>query len=112
MNDTLYVLWTNDNPVTVEKMVFMYVHNAVKKGWWSNVTLIIWGATAELAVGNATVREKLKEMKKDGVHLTACEACADQLGVSEKLEAIGVELRYWGEPLTELIKEDAKLITL
>ncbi len=44
----LYVLWTNDNLVTAEKMVFMYTINALKHGWWEKVTLIVWGATTKL----------------------------------------------------------------
>ena len=37
----LYVLWTSDNPVTAEKMVFMYTMNSLIRGWWENVTLIV-----------------------------------------------------------------------
>ena len=36
----LYVLWTNGNPITAEKMIFMYTINSLIKGWWEKVTLI------------------------------------------------------------------------
>ena len=42
----LFILWTNGNPITAEKMVFMYGINSLLKGWWEHVTLIIWGAPA------------------------------------------------------------------
>jgi hypothetical protein len=48
----LYILWTNDNFITAEKMVFMYGINAKKRDWWDEVTLIIWGATAKLVSEN------------------------------------------------------------
>jgi len=37
----LYVLWTNGDPITAEKMVFMYTINSLIHGRWEKVTLII-----------------------------------------------------------------------
>lgn len=37
----LYILWTNSDPVTAEKMVFMYGLNGFKRGWWKEVTIIV-----------------------------------------------------------------------
>jgi hypothetical protein len=108
----LYVLWTNDNPITAEKMVFMYTINSLIHGWWENVTLIIWGATAKLVSEDAGIQEKLKEASDAGVHLTACKACADQLGVTETLEKLNVEVKYWGIPLTEILTSGEKLLTI
>ena len=51
----LYVLWTNDNPITAEKMVFMYTINSLIHGWWEKVTLIVWGATTKLVNENANI---------------------------------------------------------
>lgn len=112
MNDDLLILWTNDNPVTADKMVFLYAHNAKKRGWFDTVTLLIWGATAQLAAEDEAVRARLREMQRDGVHLSACKACADQLGVSDSLAEIGVELKYWGEPLTEALKSGQRILTI
>jgi hypothetical protein len=108
----LYVLWTNDNPVTAEKMVFMYTINSLLNGWWDKVTLIVWGATPLLVSENEVIQGKIKEAQEAGVHITACKACADQLGVTDTLEGLGVEVIYWGVPLTELLKNDEKLITI
>jgi len=44
----LFILWTNGNPITAEKMVFMYSINSLLKGWWEHITLIIWGSPAKL----------------------------------------------------------------
>jgi len=40
-SDHLNILWTNADPITAEKMVFMYSINSLKRGWWKEVTLII-----------------------------------------------------------------------
>jgi hypothetical protein len=108
----LYVLWTNDNPITAEKMVFMYTINALLRGWWENVTLIVWGATTKLVSEDENIQELVKDALKAGVHITACKACADQLGVTETLEKLNIEVKYWGIPLTEILKDDEKLLTI
>jgi len=108
----LYVLWTNDNQITAEKMVFMYTINSLIHGWWEEVTLIIWGATAQLVSENASIQKKIKEALDAGVHVTACKACADQLGVTQTLESSGIEVKYWGVPLTEILSNDEMLLTL
>ena len=108
----LYILWTNDNVVTAEKMLFMYGINSLIKKWWEKVTIIIWGATAQLASENDIVKKKIKEAINAGVHMTACRACADQLGVTKILEEMGIEVIYWGEPLTEVLKNQEALLTI
>lgn len=108
----LYVLWTNDNPITAEKMVFMYTVNALLKGWWDGVTLIIWGAPAKLVSEDQNIQKLVERALEVGVHITACKACADQLGVTETLEKLNIEVKYWGVPLTELLQGDEKLITI
>lgn len=112
MEDRLNVLWTSGDVVTAEKMVFMYTHNAKLLGWWDEVTLVIWGASTKLASENKQVQNKLKEMVDTGVNVEACKACADQLGASEVLESIGVDVKYWGEPLTKILKESGTLLTI
>ena len=57
----LYVLWTNDNLITAEKMVFMYTINSLLHGWWEKVTLIIWGAPTRLVSEDGNIQEKIKE---------------------------------------------------
>jgi hypothetical protein len=110
--DHLYILWTNSDPVTAEKMVFMYALNGIKKGWWKEITVVIWGSTAKLAGENVDVQNKIKELSAAGVKFSACKACADELGVTEKLLGLGIEVKYWGQPLTEIIKSGQFLLTV
>ncbi|MGC9358023.1 MAG: DsrE family protein [Anaerolineae bacterium] len=108
----LYVLWTSGDPVTAEKMVLMYTTNALKFGWWEKVTLVIWGAASQLAAEDAGIREGLQKAQETGVYLTACKACADQLGVTEALEEIGVDVQYLGVALTNVLKNEETLLTV
>jgi len=108
----LNILWTNDNPITSELMVFMYGINAKKRGWWDDVTIIIWGATAKLVAESPKIQELIKGAQSEGLHITACKSCVDQLGVAKSLENLEIEMIYWGEPLTKILKDDEKLITI
>ena len=112
MDEELYILWTNNDLITSEKMVFMYAYNSIFKKWWKKVTIIIWGATTKLVASNRSIQIQIKEMMKNGAKFSACKACADQLGVSNIIEELGIELKYWGEPLTEIIKSNKKIITI
>lgn len=108
----LYLLWTNDNKMTAEKMVFMYTVNSLIHGWWEQVTLIIWGATAKLAAEDQEIQAMIRDAMEKGVHVSACKACTDQLGVTETVQNLGVEVKYWGAPLTEILKAEETLLTI
>jgi hypothetical protein len=93
-------------------MVFMYGINALLNGWWEDVTLIIWGATASLVSENALIQARIGEAMQAGVQVVACKACADQLGVSDPLAALGVDVKYMGVPLTDILKNGEALLTI
>ena len=112
MKDTLYILWTNADPITSELMVCRYSEKAILDHWWGEVTVIIWGATAKLVAENPTIQKRLREISDNGVCVSACKTCADTLGVADKISELGIELKYWGAPLTEIIKGNEKLITV
>ena len=109
---TLHILWTNSDINTSLHMVMMYAKNSLLKGWWENVTVIIWGAPAKLISENEEVQREMRTAMDTGVKFSACVACARRLGVIENLEALGVEILPWGEPLTDILRADEKLITV
>lgn len=110
--NTLYILWTNADPDTSLYMVLMYAKNSILRGWWEQVTVIIWGATAKLAAENEVIREEIRISQNIGVKFSACIACARQLGVIPQLEALGIEVVSWGPLLTEVLRNNEKLITI
>ena len=112
MDDALHILWTTDNPVTAERMVFMYAINSLKNAWWEDVQVIIWGAATDLAGHNAAIQEKMKLFQEMGGHIAACRKCAEEMGLVENLEALGIEVIYMGAPLTQILKSGAKLLSV
>jgi hypothetical protein len=110
--NTLHILWTNADLDTSRLMVMMYAKNSILRNWWENVTVIVWGATARLAAENLEIQEEIKAAQQAGIRFSACIACARELGVVDELEALGIEVKSWGPPLTELLKNNEKLITI
>ena len=110
--EKLYILWTSSDFETLDKMVAMYAVNSLKYKWWDEVEVIIWGASTELVAKDERSQEVIKRMKENGVKLSACKACAKQLEAVDTLEQLGVEVIYWGEKLTKLLKEGAKMLSI
>jgi len=54
----------------------------------------------------------LTSYREKGIHIIACKACADQLGVKESIEKLGIEVDYTGELLTSILKSKEALITI
>lgn len=112
MKDKLNILWTNADPDTAEMMVFMYAEASLVYKWWDSVKIIVWGATAKLVAENKKIQEKLLDIKSKGVEVEFCIACATKLGVEDEIEALGFVLKPMGQPLTEILKQDGKLLTV
>ena len=102
--DKLAVLWTSGDPDVAEKSCLMYTHAAKRNGWFDEVVLIVWGSSSRLLAENEVLQEKVKAMIKDGVILEACIACSNMLGVTEELQALGIDVKGMGVPLTNYMK--------
>jgi hypothetical protein len=107
----LAVLWTSGDPDVAHRVAFMYTHNAKKVGWFDEVTLIVWGPSQRILVGDKDLQAKVKAMQDDGILVEACIACAMSFGLVEELKALGISVRGMGMPLTEYLKSDWKVLT-
>ncbi|MFI3251904.1 MAG: DsrE family protein [bacterium] len=110
--EKLNILWINDNKHTVKYLLGMYTTNSIKNNWWDNITIIIWGGSNELIKNDVEVQELIIEMKSKGVVLEACKVCADNIGTTELLLNLGVDVKFMGAPMTQYIKGDNKFITI
>ena len=108
--DKLGVLWTSGDPDVAHKVCFMYTLNAKKQAWFDEVNLIVWGPSSRLLAGDKDIQAKVKEMQQAGVVVEACQACADSYGVSGKLRQLGIEVKYMGVPLSNMLKSDYKML--
>jgi hypothetical protein len=109
--EKLAVLWVSGDRVVAEKSCLMYTHAAKMNGWFDEVVLIVWGSSSQLLAGDPVLQEIVKTMKKDGVILEACVACSDQLGVTDQLKGLGIDVKGMGVPLTNYLKEGYQVLT-
>ncbi len=100
----LMVVWTSGDRDVAIKMVFMYANAAKKNEWWEDVILVIWGPSSKLLSTDSELQKSIKTMQEAGVTIEACKACADMYDVSDDLAAMGVDVKYMGQPLTEALK--------
>ena len=107
----LVVLWTSGDREVALKMVFMYTFNSKAKGWWENVCLIVWGPSSKLLSEDKELQEYVGRMIEAGIDVVACKACTDNYGISDAIEKLGIEVKYMGQPLTHMLKQNTKLIT-
>jgi hypothetical protein len=112
--DELVVLWTSGDREVALKMAFMYTFNSRRFKWgWKNVTLVVWGPSAKLLVGDKELQEYVARLKEAGVKLLACKKCADLYGVGDGLRRLGFEVKYMGKPLTDYLRNDnTRVITI
>ena len=86
--------------------VYMYTYNAKKNNWWDEVRFVVWGPSSLLLSVDKELQDYIKKMKDEGegVILEACKACADMYGVSDKLASLGIDVKYMGKPITDMLK--------
>ena len=106
------LVWVNGDREAALNMLFMYALNSKLQGWWDEVRLIVWGPSAKLLAGDVELQTEIKQMAEAGVQVWACKACADRYGVSAALQEIGVLVRYTGEPFTQMLQADWKVLTI
>jgi hypothetical protein len=107
----LLIIWSSGEREVAIETVLMYALNSKTHGWWEGVELCIWGPSAKLAVYDTEINVKLTHMMISGVKVTACKACADHLGLTGRLEEMGVEVKYMGIELTKALRYSVKVIT-
>jgi len=107
----LAVLWTSGDREVALNVAFMYTANAMRQGWFDEVQLIVWGPSSHLLSQDEELQAYVARMQESGVQVVACRACADSYGVTSALEAMGIDVKYMGQPLTEMLKGDWEVLT-
>ena len=110
--NNLLVPWTTENKDTALNMVFMYTYNAKAKGWWKNVSLLVWGASSRLLAGDRQIQAEVRKIADAGIRVFICKKCIEKLDVLKEVEALGYEVFYVGEEFSRLLKEGWTVLSL
>lgn len=104
----LIVLWTSGEKDVFTKMVNIYTLNSKKRGWFDDITLIVWGPSAKLLAGDEELQEMITQLHDNGIVLEACIWCSNQYGVTEDLKELKIDVKGMGVPLSAYIKDPTK----
>ena len=110
-SNKLAVVWTSGDIEVAEKMVFMYVTNAMKQGWFDEVSFIVWGPSSKLLSENESLQKRIKEMQEIGIKVEACIHCANIYGIADNLQALNIDIKGMGAPLSNYIKNGWKTLS-
>ncbi len=109
----LLVVWKSENEIDIHNFVIPYVYNSKKHEWFSEVELLIWGASKEKVMEDTIIQQRLKNLIKNEVNLYACKTCADNVGATDLLESLGVKVMYSGVFLSDKMKDpDTEVLTI
>ena len=109
----LLVVWKSSNETDIHNFVIPYVYNSKKHQWFSEIELLIWGASQEKVLEDTVIQQRVKNLVKNEVVVYACKMCADNVGATELLESLGVKVMYSGVLLSDKMKDpDTEVITI
>jgi hypothetical protein len=109
--DRQLLVWTSADREVALRMVLMYAQNAQLNGWMEEVQLLVWGPSQKLLCEDKELQERVQALKATGVEVFACKACADQLGLSDKLTSLGVKVMFTGTMLANAQKNGWHVLT-
>ncbi len=104
MNKVFLILSSADSVVHRE-LSFPYSFNSKTKGWMDQVRVILWGPTEKLILEDLEFQEEIRMLLDEGIEVYACKSCSDHFEVSKQLEEIGIDVRYVGSFVSDMLKE-------
>ncbi len=111
VKNKITVLWSSGDKEVFTKLVFPYCFNSMANNWWDEVSLIVWGPSEKLAAEDDEVQKNISQLVDSNIYVCACKWCSDQYNASEKLIGIGIDVKFMGEPLTEVLRSGEKVLT-
>ena len=83
----------------------LYAVNALRQNWMESVALIFFGPAEALLLENSQLQAQVELFQEQRGEAVACQYIADNENLSSRLTALGVEVRYVGKLISDLIKE-------
>ncbi len=107
------VVWKSNNDIDIHNFVIPYCYNAVMHEWFDEVELLIWGASQEKVMEDTVIQQRVANLVKNNVTVYACKMCSDNVGASDVLKGLGVNVRYTRDLLSDRLKDkDYEVITI
>lgn len=109
----LLIVWKSENDIDITKFIVPFAYNSKEQGWFTEVEVLIWGASQEIVREVTKYQDLVKTLIHNGVDVYACKMCADDTMSTELLESLGVNVMYTGNYFAEKLKSsDWEVITV
>ena len=103
-NKIFIILASGDKDVALE-VALLYPYTLAKEKYLDEVKVILFGPSEKLVARNKNVQKRIKKLQGMGVAISACKYCSDRMGVSEKLERLGITVEYVSPKIAQMIKD-------
>ena len=109
----LLVVWKSENDTDISNFIVPFSYNSKAQGWFTEVEVLIWGASQEKVRETTKYQDFVKTLIHDGINVYACKLCADTTMCTELLESLGVNVMYTGNYLADKLKDSTwEVITI
>ena len=105
MADKVFVIVASQDREVILEPGLLYPFNAATKGWMDDVAIIFFGPSEKVAATDEEVQDRVREALSAGIPVMACRRCADGFGLTDTLEALGLDVIYVGSLISDLLKE-------
>jgi len=106
-NDRLLVIIATSDPAKAQTAA-MYATNALKYKWMQDVRLILFGPAENLILEDEDFQDQVIQYRAQEQQPVACKFLSDRDGTSKRLDALGIQVEYVGEMISDLIKDGYK----
>ena len=98
----LVIIATGENEKALTGL--MYASRTLAEGWMDEVKVVFFGPSERLLVEDDFIAKTAKELSATEKPI-ACKFISDRDGISEKIEALGVNVDYVGTIISDFIKD-------
>ncbi|MCD4715775.1 MAG: hypothetical protein K8R45_03415 [Desulfobacterales bacterium] len=98
----LVIIATGENEKALTGL--MYASRTLSEGWMDEVKVVFFGPSERLLVEDEVIAKTVKEFGAVETPI-ACKFISDRDGISEKIEALGVNVDYVGTIISNFIKD-------
>lgn len=108
----LVVLWTSVSEDNFFNMITPFALTSQEEEWFREVVVLIWGGSAQTIAKVPAIKSELGIFKEKGITVKCCQQCAEQYGIEDDLEKLGIDLVKMSYVFKDYMKEGARIVSV
>jgi hypothetical protein len=103
----LFMIISSGDPRIITDVAIPYVRNALKNKWMEKIRVFFWGPSERVLISALEVKAQVMDLVQlVSNEVYACQQCAEDYNIAEKIENLGVKVEYIGEMVSEMLKSE------